>query len=70
MILDKRLSEWVEQHGLCAKAQTGFRKNYRTTSQLFVLQTLIEQSKAKKKPLYCCFVDFKKVFDIMPREIL
>jgi hypothetical protein len=26
MILDKRLSEWVEQHGLHAKGQTGFRK--------------------------------------------
>jgi hypothetical protein len=31
---------------------------------------LIEQSKEKKKPLYCCFVDFKKVFDIVPREVL
>jgi hypothetical protein len=24
----------------------------------------------KKKPLYCCFVDFKKTFDIMPCEVL
>jgi hypothetical protein len=31
---------------------------------------MIEQSKAKKKPLYCCFVDFKKAFDIVPREML
>jgi hypothetical protein len=31
---------------------------------------LIEQSKAKKKSLYYCFVDFKKEFDIMPREML
>jgi hypothetical protein len=49
MILDKRLSEWVEQHGLCAKGQVGFRKDYRTTDQLFILRTLIEQSKAKKE---------------------
>jgi hypothetical protein len=28
----------------------------------------IEQG--KKKPLYCCFVDFKKAFDIVPREVL
>jgi hypothetical protein len=42
MILDKRLSEWVEQHGLRAKGQTGFRKYYRTTDQLFILQTLIK----------------------------
>ncbi len=30
MILDKRLSEWAEQHGLHAKGQVGFRKDYRT----------------------------------------
>jgi hypothetical protein len=63
MILDKRLSEWVEQHGLCAKGQAGFRKDYRTTDQLFILRILIEQSKVKKKPLYCYFIDFKKAFD-------
>jgi len=28
MILDKRLNEWAEQQGLCAKGQIGFRKNY------------------------------------------
>jgi hypothetical protein len=70
MILDKRLSEWVEQHGLRAKGQVGFCKDYRTIDQLFILQTLIEQSKAKKQPLYCCFVDSRKVFDIVPREVL
>jgi hypothetical protein len=30
----------------------------------------MEQNKVKKKPLYCCFVDFKKTFDIVPREVL
>jgi hypothetical protein len=42
MILDKRLSEWAEQHGLRAKGQAGFHKDYHTTDQLFILQTLIE----------------------------
>ncbi len=37
MILDKRLGEWAEQHGLRAKGQAGFRKDYRTTDQLFIL---------------------------------
>ncbi len=31
MIIDKRLSEWAEQHGLHAKGQVGFHKDYRTT---------------------------------------
>jgi len=70
MILDKRLSKWAEQHGLRAKGQTRFQKYYRTTDQLFILQTLIEQSKVKKKPLYCYFVDFKKAFDILSHEVL
>ncbi len=30
MVFDKRLNEWVKQHGLCAKGQTGFHKDYRT----------------------------------------
>jgi hypothetical protein len=70
IILTKRLSEWVEQHGLRAKGQAEFRKDYYTIDQLFILQILIEQSKAKKKAFYCCFVDFKKMFDIVPCEVL
>jgi len=70
MILDKKLNEWAEKHGLRAKGQTGFHKDYYTIDQLFILRTLIEQSKAKKKPFYCCFVDLKKAFDTMPCEVL
>jgi hypothetical protein len=42
MIFDKRLSKWAEQFGLHAKGQAGFRKDYHTIDQLFILQTLIE----------------------------
>jgi hypothetical protein len=70
MILDKRLNEWVEQHGLRAKGQTRFRKDYRIIDQLFMLRTLIKHSKAKKKPLYCRFVDFKNAFNIVPHDVL
>jgi hypothetical protein len=52
------------------KGQVGFCKDYHTTNQFFILQTLIEQNKAKKKPLYCYFVDFKKTFDTMSCEVL
>jgi hypothetical protein len=48
MILDKMLSKWAEQHGLCAEGQMGFHKDYRTIDQLFILRTLIEQNNAKK----------------------
>jgi len=55
--------------GCVPKVKLGF-KDYRTTNQLFILRTLIEQNKAKNKPLYCCFVDFKNAFDIVLREVL
>jgi hypothetical protein len=42
MIFDKRLSEWTEQHGLRAKGQVGFCKDYRIIDQLFILRILIE----------------------------
>jgi hypothetical protein len=41
-ILDKRLSKWAKQHGLHAKGQVGFRKDYCTIDQFFILRTLIE----------------------------
>jgi len=37
MILNKRLSKWAKQHGLRAKGQARFCKDYRTTDQLFIL---------------------------------
>jgi len=69
MILDKRLSEWAEHHGLRAKGQAGFRKYYCTTKRFFILWTLIEQNKAKKKPFYSYFVNFKNAFDIVSWEV-
>jgi hypothetical protein len=68
MILDKRLSEWAEQHGLRAKGQIRFCKNYHTIDGLFILRTLIKQSKAKRSHYY--FVDFIKAFGTMSREVL
>ncbi len=70
MILEAQLSSWAEERGLRAKGQASFRKDFRTTNNLYILQTLIEQSTHKRKKVYCCFVDFRKTFDIMPRDLL
>jgi hypothetical protein len=37
MILDKRLSKWAEEHGLRAKGQIGFRKDYRIIDHVATL---------------------------------
>ena len=48
---------------------------FRTTDNIFVLKSLIgkqKQTRQKNKNgrLYCCFVDFKKAFDTVPRAVL
>ncbi len=37
---------------------------------MFILRTLTEQARFQKKQLYTCFVDFKKAFDTVPRDLL
>ncbi len=48
----------------------GFKKDSRTTDNIFVLSSLIECSKIQKKPLYVCFVDFKRALDCVRREFM
>jgi hypothetical protein len=70
MIFEPRISQWAETNDLRAKGQAGFRKDFRTIDNLFIFRTLTEQAKFQKKQLYICFVDFKKAFDTVPRDML
>jgi len=70
MILEARLNSWAEEKGLHARGQAGFRKDFRTTDNLYILRTLIEQSTHKCKKVYCCFVDFRKTFDTVPCDLI
>jgi hypothetical protein len=70
MILEARLSNWAEERGLQARGQAGFRKDFRTTDNMYILRTLIEQSIHKRKKVYCYFVDFRKAFDTVLRDLL
>jgi hypothetical protein len=70
MILESRISQWAETNDLHAKGQASFRKDFRIIDNLFILHTLTEQARFQKKKLYTCFVDFKKTFDTVPRDLL
>ncbi len=70
MILKARLSSWAKERGLRARGQAGFRKDFHTIDNLYILRTLIEQNTHKRKKVYCCFVDFHKAFDTMPHDLL
>ena len=70
MVLEARLSVWAESRGIRADGQAGFRKGHRTVDHVFTLRALVTQAKQRKRKLFCCFVDFKKAFDSIPREQL
>ncbi len=70
MILEACLSSWAEDRGLRARGHVGFRKDFRTTDNVYILRTLIEQNIHKRKKVYCCFVDFRKAFDTVPCDLL
>ncbi|RYA37888.1 reverse transcriptase domain-containing protein, partial [Enterobacter cloacae complex sp. 2DZ2F2B] len=47
-----------------------FHQCHSTIDHLVTLRVLMEESRFKGKRLYCCFVDFKKAFDMIPRNNL
>ena len=69
-LLNFRLTRWAEANDLRAVGQAGFREDHRCTDNLLILRTVIEQQRSAKSPLYTCFVDFRKAYDSVPRELL
>ena len=61
-ILSKRLTDWVEEHGLINEVQTGFRRNYSTIDhiKLFTLLALVQRQLLNHSKLYVAYFDFKK----------
>ena len=64
------LTKWAEATDLRVTRQAGFRQDHRCSDHLLVLRTVIEQKPIVKAPLYTCFVDFKKAYDTVPRDML
>ena len=69
-ILEQKLSGWAEEEGVRAKGQAGFRKGFSTLDHILTLRTIIEEGRANGRKIYCCFVDFRKAFDTVPRARL
>jgi len=68
IILKNRLAKFLESNKLLSNCQIGFSSGKRTTDHIFVLKTLLDISKSKKKPLFMCFIDLKSAFDTVWRD--
>ena len=70
IILEKKLSIWLESEGKRAKGQAGFRRQHLTMDHLVTLRIIVEECCNDKSNLLCCFVDFIRAFDTIPRNNL
>ena len=62
-VLNNRLSKFLSERKIIRPEQTGFIEGSRTSDHMFVLRSLIQKYvKNNSKPLYACFVDFKRAF--------
>ena len=69
-VIERRLTEYLEANNLRAQGQAGFRRNHRCADQMFILNSLITRARKNKSTLFTCFVDFRKAYDSVPRELL
>ena len=70
IILEKKISIWLESHGKRAKGQAGFRRYHSTMDHLVTFRIIAKVFRNTKTNLFCCFVDFRKDFDMVPRKNL
>ena len=70
-VLNTRTSKYLEDKSFTGREQAGFRKNHRTSDQIFILKTIVDKyihKSGKGNKLYICFIDLKKVFDTVWHE--
>ena len=66
----RRLTFANESMGQIDKYNGGFINGCRTSDNMFILLGLIQRQMIMGEPLYICFVDFSKAFDLVNRHIL
>ena len=69
LVMHRRMDSWAEDQGLRAKGQAGFRDGKCTNNHVFVLKHLIDRCRGSDR-LYACFVDFRKAYDLVRRDLL
>ena len=65
-ILNSRLSDYCEKHGIIVDEQAGFRRNRSTADHLFTLIEIIKYRRPKHT--YCAFIDIAKAYDKVWRD--
>ena len=63
LLLNERISSFLERNNIISNVQIGFLKSHCTADHLFLLKSLVDLYKQRKKHIYACFVDFSSAFN-------
>ena len=70
-ILNNRLVKHLEENKLICDKQNGFRRNRSCLHHIFALSTIVNKGiTSRKTGIFSAFMDFKKAFDYVDRELL
>lgn len=69
-VISSRLNTWAEEMGFLGDEQNGFRKSRSCMDHLSSLTMIIETRKIQKRSTFCAFVDFRKAYDAISRDLL
>ena len=69
-VLNNRISSWCKENDKVFDEQNGFRKNRSTIDHAITLTNIIDTRKKRKLSTYCAFIDFRKAFDCINRDLL
>jgi hypothetical protein len=64
------LCSYIISIGKRTKGQARFRRYHSTVDHLVTFRIIAEESCNTKTNFFCCFVDFRKYFDMVPRKNL
>ena len=69
-VLNNRLSDYLETNNLLVEEQNGFWHDRSCQDHLFTVYNLVESRKLSSLQTFVCFIDFRKAFDSINRDLL
>ena len=69
-ILNRRVQSYLEKNNILVDEQNDFRSSRSCIDHIYVLVTILRNRKEQGKDTFLAFIDFKKAFDTVERNLL
>ena len=69
-LLNRRIQVYLEENNILVDEQNGFRATRSCIDHIYVLVTVLRNRKEQNKDTFLAFIDYKKAFDSVERNLL